>query len=384
MTLQSRILEAAKTFDAWAGIPLARRLAGRRRSLPTQVDDALLVRLWGLGNLTLLAPVLQANRDRRLRLLTLTANVSFVRHHFPHVEVLPLPAPQRAGFAPAVLAACRALRRQPPDVVVDLEQFLRLPLVLLRQACQAPIVGVDTPGQERRPLLDVSLPEDPTRHAADTFADLCREAGLRTPRGPGGLRVTDAAVRRMAALLPRGPGPLVLVHPGTGDHALARRWPAERFGRLAAHLQQTLDARIVVTGVHRERPLSRALLDHARPGAQDLTGELDVATWAACLAAADLLVTGDTGPLHMADALGTRSVALYGPASPLRYGPRLPGSRALYADLPCSPCLDERSMKRTDCRHFACMQALDVASVARACGEVLGTPAREPARATRC
>lgn len=374
MTLNSRLLEAAKSLDAWAGVPLARRLGGARRVLRADVDNALLIRLWGLGNLTLLAPVLAANRSRRLRLLTLERNVRFVRYHFPHVELRTLPDPYHPRLASAAIATMAALHRDPPDVVVDLEPFLRLPLLLVRASCPTPVVGLDTDGQGRRPLLDLPVAGDPLRHVADTLGTLCRAAGLTAPAGPGGLRVDTSDRERAAGWLPTGNGPLVLLHPGTGDHAEGRRWPARRFGELAARLAERRPVRLAVTGTAGERGLVESVAAQARGAVCDLTGPLalgDPGLWAACLQAADLVVTNDTGPLHMADALGTATVALFGPNSPLRTGPRRPGSVALYADLPCSPCLDARTMKRTACQHFACMDALDIETVTAACTRVL-------------
>jgi ADP-heptose:LPS heptosyltransferase len=371
MTLQSRILEVAKSLDAWAGVPLARHLGGRRREQAVQPRDVLFVRLWGLGNLTLLAPTLTAHRHRRLRLLTLEANAPFVRHHFPWVELLTLPAPADVRLATSAWGVARRLRTSPPDVVVDLEPFLRLHLLLVRGACQAPVVGIDTPGQGRRPLLDVPVAADPVRHVADTFATLIRAAGLDAPDGPGPLRVTGADRRRFERRFPPPPGdgPLVVLHPGTGAHAAGRRWPVSRFARLAAALADH-GARLMVTGSPSEQATCAAVAGDTT-SALDLSGRLDVGAWAACLQRADLLVTGDTGPLHVADALGTRTVSLFGPNSPIRTGSRLPGSLALYADLPCSPCLDARTMKRTACAHFACMDALDGDAVLSACLRVL-------------
>jgi ADP-heptose:LPS heptosyltransferase len=197
------------------------------------------------------------------------------------------------------------------------------------------------------------------------------------------LRVDAPDRLRAAALLPAGPGPLVLLHPGTGDHAEGRRWPARSFGQLAARLAARGPVRLAVTGTAGERDLVDTVKAHAQAPIGDLCGPLDPGLWSACLEAADLVVTNDTGPLHMADALGTATVALFGPNSPLRTGPRRSGSVALYADLPCSPCMDERTMKRTACHHFACMEALDVDAAAEACTRVLASSAdREGAHAS--
>jgi heptosyltransferase-2 len=375
--LHRSLVDLLKNLDAAVGIPLSRALPRARRPLPTDPHDVLLIRLWGLGNLALLGPILDRASDRRIRLLTLRRNEDHVRSHHPGVEVLTLPEPMHPTFVPALLSVLRSVRRDPPDVIVDCEQFLRLPLLFLRAASGAPTVGLDTPGQRRSGLLDLAIRHDPTRHAADTFSALALAAGLPVASPNWRLCVDPVARRNLRPRLPPGDGPLVVIHPGSGEHFPGRRWPIERFASLANRLGRA-GARVVSTGMPSERELCTHVTDAAGPAAVDFCGELGAAELVALLAEADLLVANDTGPVHLASGVGTRSVALYGPNTPHRYGPRLQGSIALFADLPCSPCLDDRSMKRSSCRDYKCMEALGVEAVERACRSVLRSPVRLP------
>jgi heptosyltransferase-2 len=195
------------------------------------------------------------------------------------------------------------------------------------------------------------------------------------------VRPAAAATARLDALLAGelpGDGPLVVLHPGSGDHFPGRRWDPLRFAELGRRLARAQGARLAVTGTPAEARLARAVLDGLPAGALDLCGRLDCAGLLALLAHARLLVANDTGPVHLADALGTPCVALYGPNTPHRYGPRGPRSIALFADLPCSPCLDDRSMKRSSCRDHRCMRALDVDTALAACRLALAAPAGVP------
>lgn len=377
MRLNRSLVDLCKSLDAVIGIPIARALPRARRPVPHDPRDVLLVRLWGLGNLALLGPIFDGAAGRRMRLLTLKRNEAHVRAHHPEVEVLTLPEPLHPGFAPALASVLFAVMRSPPDVIIDCEQFLRLPLLLLRAASRAPTVGLDTPGQRRASLLDLAVRHDPMRHAADTFSALASAAGLARPADGWRLNVDPLARDLLRGRLPRGAGPLVVVHPGSGEHFPGRRWAVERFAELAGRLSRT-GARLVTTGIDSERELCRLIVQQAGPRAVDLCGRLDAAALVALLAEADLLVANDTGPVHLASGVGTRCVALYGPNTPRRYGPRLEGSIALFADLPCSPCLDDRSMKRSSCRHYECMAALPVEAVERACRTVLNSAAAPP------
>ncbi len=373
---RSHALEALKRFDATLAPALARAARhSARRALPSGTPaDVVVVRLWGLGNLALMTPLFAASRrsGQRMRLVTLERNRAFMRDHWPHVDVLGLPTPYRPAVGPAFARTLAALRRSPPDVVLDAESFLSLPTACVRAATPAPIVGVATPGQHRAALLDAPIVHDPHRHAADTFALIASTAGLALQSNEL-LTATDRALASVDALVPPTARPLVVLHPGSGDHFPGRRWPAARFARLARELR-TLGCRVVVTGDRHERGLA-AQVCLGSLGQQDevldLAAALDTAQLVALLARADLLVTNDTGPLHLADALGTPSVALFGPNTPERYGPRVVGSVALFAGLPCSPCLDERTAKASSCSTFECMQALSVERVLTSVRSVL-------------
>jgi len=391
VTLHSRLLDACKSIDSALGVPLARALASPPRPLPEDPHDVLCLRLWGLGNLVLLGPLFALAAERRVRLLTLARHADFMRRHFPLVELLPLPEPPSLALPAALARVRRDVARDPPQVLIDCEQFLRLPALLLRTACDAPLVGMDTPGQGRAPLLDRAVRYDSTRHVADTFAALVRAAGLPVPaaaalRAPLADREALAVrLRRAGLLVGRADRPLVVLHAGSGDHFPGRRWPPERFAALADALTGSCGAQVLLTGVRSEEPLVASVVAHARRPVTNLCGALDASALVALLAMSDLLVANDTGPVHLADALGTPTVALYGPNTPHRYGPRGPRSRALYADLPCSPCLDDRTMKRSSCRHHVCMLALPVQDAAAAARALLaaGRVAAEPASAPR-
>lgn len=374
--LRSRIIEGLKRLDAWLGARLVTRLAGARRELHASPQDVLLVRLWGLGNLALLAPLLAAQGERRVRLLTLARHRRFLERHLPQVETLLLPEPTSLAFLPATVAAALRLYRDPPDVVVEAETFLRLPALLVRRATGAPVVGMDTPGQGRGRLLDRGVRYDPTRHVASTFAALFAAAGL--PSEPRSGVLTGQHSERLALatrLGVDGPGPLVLLHPGSGDHFPGRRWAPGRFASLARALAAR-GCRVAVTGSRGERSLTAAVVRAAGVRVLDLTGRVDTGELTDLLELADLLVTNDTGPLHLADVLGVPVVGLFGPNTPHRYGPRGPRSLALFADLPCSPCLDDRLAKSSACRDHRCMSALAVPAVLGACLRLL--PAAAP------
>src|SRR5690606_7443429 len=103
-----------------------------------------------------------------------------------------------------------------------------------------------------------------------------------------------------------------------------KQWPPERFGEAAAMLARDPGARIVFTGAPEDAPLVDAALARARElgaPAASISGGTDLVQLAALLGQCRALVTGDTGPMHLAAAVGTPVVAIFGPSMPWRYGP---------------------------------------------------------------
>ena len=167
---------------------------------------------------------------------------------------------------------------------------------------------------------------------------------LERPR----LRVPDAAFRRAQELIGDARDGLVVIHPGVGPFAPARRWPFESFTTVARELTRQ-GYQVVVTGTVNEEPEARPLL--RTPGVTSLIGRTDLATLVAVLQQAKLVIGNDSGVTHLAAVLGRPTVAIFGPSNPDAWRPfeaeivtpeTLTTTRAsvlaLTAALPCAPC----------------------------------------------
>lgn len=157
----------------------------------------------------------------------------------------------------------------------------------------------------------------PDEHEVDRWCRLVSGAG--GPCGPDDLRLEVPDEQRSSRA-----GEVVLLHPGAASGA--RRWPADRWGALGARLTTTGWA-VAVTGGPDERALAGRVAHLAGAGARDLSGALDLDALAALVAGARLLVCGDTGVAHLATAVGTPSVLLFGPTPPAGWGPRIDPER---------------------------------------------------------
>lgn len=162
-----------------------------------------------------------------------------------------------------------------------------------------------------------------------------------------------------------GGGPLVALVPGS--NAPARRWPADRFAALARGLLAD-GCRVVVVGGAPEAGLTARIVNDA-PGSRDEGGRTDLAGLAALLALCHVVVTNDTGPMHLAAAVGAPTVTLWGPSDPNEVAPRWGRQVGVAgADIPCRPCFKNhcpRSGAGTMLRdaHEECMNLIEVEAV---------------------
>ncbi|HSG07052.1 MAG TPA: glycosyltransferase family 9 protein [Longimicrobiales bacterium] len=152
-----------------------------------------------------------------------------------------------------------------------------------------------------------------------------------------------------------------------GSNASARRWPVEQFSRVASVLLERRMG-VVVLGGRGERHLTAAVAGGA-PGALDLGGETDLVGLAAILSLCRVVVTNDTGPMHLAGALGVPTVTLWGPSDPKEVGPPGPRhARVTGRALPCKPCF-KNSCPRSGAgtllsqAHEECMRLIEVDQV---------------------
>jgi heptosyltransferase I len=237
----------------------------------------------------------------------------------------------------ALIRRAFAWRARRYDLAINFEGDVRSHMLMALAGVPAR-VGFDMAGGG--PLLTRRVEHRPTEHTALNAARLVDEAFSTTSaeaRRPFRLSVPAGARARANALLP-GARPLIAVH-ASGGRAI-KQWDVDRFADVASRLAAEHDATIVLTGTTGDE----AVVERVKgllPGevrVVDLRGRADLLTLAAVLERCALLVTGDTGPMHVAAAVGTPVAAVFGPSMPVRYAPRGVPHRVVRIDLPCAPC----------------------------------------------
>nr|HPJ71915.1 glycosyltransferase family 9 protein [bacterium] len=165
--------------------------------------------------------------------------------------------------------------------------------------------------------------------------------------------------------LPPGPGRTVAIHP-TAKYQ-AKLWPEERFVEVAEGLARRYpDARFLVVGDAGAGPFGRKL-ERILPGRiSDLSGRLSLSELAGVLTRADLLISLDSGPVHVAAAFGTPVVGVYSSRDyPRSWHPRGEGHEIIRTDPPCAAC------RKTVCASLECTRAIDPGAVIAAAARIL-------------
>ncbi len=293
-------------------------------------SSILVVRYSALGDVVLATSVLDPLRARfpQARLEWVTDPL-----YAPLLEGLPQLAavhPLRRGGS-GVLELCSRLRHR-FDLAIDLQNKVRSAVVARLAARRRIAFRRRSPGRAFLTLFG-SDPPLTRAHATELYAEVLRPLGVQ---GPGRTQVhLSRRAQALAADALRGARPpIVALAPGA--RWATKRWPAERFGEVARALVGQ-GASVVLAGGPVDRGALAAFGPAAGvPVAADLS-PLPLDALAAALSRVQLLVTCDSGPVHLAGAVGTPALALFGPTSAVRWGPRPPG-RALTLGLPCSPC----------------------------------------------
>jgi heptosyltransferase-1/heptosyltransferase-2 len=260
----------------------------------------------------------------------------------------------------------RTLRKTKYDAVIDAQGLLRS--AIFTRLTSAPIRIGFGDAREAAPLAythKVWLPEGGKKMLA---VDRMRALGkpLHTlPQTPAEFRLPlqPAAVEKAAALLPADD--FVTVIPGARWNT--KRWPLDRYTQIVQNLLAQGDT-VLLLGSPDEQPLCdqiEAALHSKSSALLNLAGKTDLATMSALLARTRLLIANDSGPLHVAAALATPAVALYGPTNPAFVGPHGQLQNVLRHDVPCFPC------RHRDCSHHSCMNGLTTDAVWQKTTELL-------------
>ncbi|NLU41159.1 MAG: glycosyltransferase family 9 protein [Firmicutes bacterium] len=232
-------------------------------------------------------------------------------------------------------------------------------------------------------LYAEQVPDSRTIHAIDYCLQVVRSVGAVADSRRLEFYISDKD-RDVAANWASAEGvtwrrTVVTIHPG-GKNFTAKRWRTSGFAAVADRLVKELGAEVIIVGGPDDVPLAQSIADQARSRVFIAAGRLSLKQTGALIERSALFIGNDSAPQHIASALDTPVVALFGPTDPDNFGPSSSLSTVVTAGLPCSPCfhwmasplqyLYLSSVKRLECRH-ECMSEISPDQVMSAAHQLL-------------
>jgi heptosyltransferase-2 len=354
-------IRTVRSFD----VLLAARLVlegGLGRTDPRRYQRILLVRTDRIGDLLLTTPVFKSLREHYpasfIAALVSSATRAIVDGN-PYIdEVIVLDKEKKHQGFLATLRLAQEIRRRRFDVAVILHPTVRVHFLCYLAGLRERI------GYDRKApyFLTRTIPhrkQEGARHESAYNFDLLEPLGVTTASQEMYMPVDASSERAIEEVLrkngleaaPR----LVALHPSAS--CPSKRWPLDRFGHVIDALVRQEKARVVIIGGPGHEGFGRDLARLAREQVVDLSGQLDLGALASLLRRCRLLISNDSGPVHLAAAVGTPVISIFGRRqpglSPRRWAPLGASSVSLHHETDCAPCLAHACV-----RGFKCLMAV--------------------------
>jgi lipopolysaccharide heptosyltransferase II len=306
--LKILILKPSSLGDVVQALPVLRLL---RRHLPASEI------FWWIDSQ--LAPLLEGDPD-------LTGIVRFGRRRWVSPR-----------HWPEMFRSIQWMRAQHFDWVIDLQCLARSG-VFAWLANGKFLIGLDEPREGARGFYDVAVRRQSFHtHAVDWYLAVLPQLGVPVHANFQWLPERREITAAVKAKWQTDGARWIAIQPGA--RWLTKRWPVTNFVELVLSFAKKFsDTRLVVLGNNDDKPLGQIIARAAPERCLDLCGRTSLPEMVEWLRLCQLMVTNDTGPMHIAAALGKPLVALFGPTEPRRTGPYGQLDSVLRIDLPCSPC----------------------------------------------
>ena len=325
----------------------------RRHEPPYLPRRILLIKLMGIGSVVQALPLLDGLAehfpDAEIRMLCFPETEAFAKRVGPVAAVFTINDRSLLTLAITTLKAGVAILRWRPDLVLDLEFHSKFSSLLSTLTCAINRGGLFDVTTAFRSYLHTHLVyANPRQHISDLYCHLGRVFGVASFRSLAAccdsVRIEPAEDEEASLFLRRHSmsDHFVVINPNAGGLCLERRWPPDKFAVLAAEVVKA--GPVLLVGSPQERDyvesIRRLIPDEAiRAKVLNAAGTLSFGGYLALLRKASLVITNDSGPMHVAAVLGAPVVSLWGPGQPSTYEPRTPRHIAVSEFVFCSPCL---------------------------------------------
>ncbi|MBN2244886.1 MAG: glycosyltransferase family 9 protein [Candidatus Aminicenantes bacterium] len=364
----------------------------RKKPLVTSPKKILFIQISEMGSIILAYPLFQKTKKKfpeaELYFLTFLENRPVVEllEIFPAANILTVNSRNLWNFFFSTLRTFVSLRKLQMDLTLDLELFSRFTAILSflsGSRSRSGFYKFHNEGLYRGSLLTHKTSYNPHIHIAFNFINLIdsflfpetEEPAPKIPKDPA-----DIILPKKEFNLPeeqwireklKAENPsvvdaktIILMNPNASERIPIRRWPAERYIKLAKRLLQHTGIFIILTGTSSEREEAERMSSAiGSKRCLNLAGRTTFSELIDLYNISDILITNDSGPVHFSVLTEIRSFVFFGPETPKLYGPLGKNSHVFYANYSCSPCVSAYNQRRSACKDNKCLQAISVDEV---------------------
>lgn len=366
-------------FDRYAGIPVVWFLSLMKRANKTKdgMNSILVIKIGTIGDTLLLAPVLKAIKEAHPGVfLTVigSKNNYDVLNRYNFIDALKIFEVSKVIKEPSYFFRfMKNVNNREYDIVMDFESWPRLSAIIAFFASTGRKIGFRTKGQFKHLIFDAAVPHDPSRHEIENYISLANAIGVSVSDYKIEFPISDSEKAFVEDLLKKerlGFDNLILFHPwSSGYKGYLKEWGIENFARLAGLLAK--DGYIIgITGTKDNQLAAENIVKTSPENVISFCGKFTLGQTAYLIKKSRLLITVNTGIMHLGAALNHPMIALHGPAGVVRWGPI--GSSNAYnmeSDFACAPCLNLGSEYK--CKNGGCMDAIKVDIVLKKTHEIL-------------
>jgi ADP-heptose:LPS heptosyltransferase len=352
---------------------IAANIFDRRPTIPgaDEIRNILVIKFFGMGSIIQTTAALQVLRSAfphaRIAFLSFAVHKDLLERYDVIDEVLTIEHTSAVHFLRDTFRVLLHLLNRRFDVSFDFEFFSKFSTLLATCSSCRVRAGFQLPTAWRRWNLTHDVELSKSRHVRLAFCEqVFLLTGMREVPPILAPAVRPEDIRSMLRKTGSDAGSFIVINPNAGKTFLERRWKPGQFAALVSSLAGEVRSVFYFTGSREEREYVQGVIDRTscKERCVNLSGLLTVPELAALLMNCDLFISNDSGPLHLADVAGARAIGLYGPESPLFYGPGGPNVRTIYKSIECSPCMNVYAAKLFTCPYNArCMEEIRVGEV---------------------
>lgn len=345
-----------KLIDRHLGKIICRLLGAFAKRKPinkSEIKNILVVQLWGIGETILALPAIEALRkkfsDSRIDILATSRNkdVFFGNDKVDNILYVKTSLFSVLNFI--------INNNKKYDLAIDMEEYLNVSAIISFFAGKR-VVGYSHGARSK--LYDERVRYNDKQHAVQTFLDLARILGIdydaeKLPElnySKNDIKIVDNFLKKNGI---KKNDFVVCVAPGAAESAKARMWPLERYAELCDEVIARHNAKIVFSGSIDEMGLVNGIIEKMENKSKcfNFAGKITLTQLFYLITKCKLFVGNDAGPMHIAAAQGIRTLGLFGPNLPVRFGPYGKGNVSLYKGYNCefSPCINVHKGQVPDC-----------------------------------